>query len=285
MIGSGDMKSNLDLRYGLGVVDAYDARDIFSDGKLSASLLALGDDDAYRGVFLMQAPGRRRVMPVKGYWIDPDTIPGIAQRNSQYRAKLDAETANAVHEYLEQMGVSGGYYGRWNRTLQALGVEQVERPRDTVPERPTGTPTAEQQPVKQDSPAAQKVRDAVAKHRSDQDKQRFEELVRNSGWDSETGQFVEQSGVPEQATVPPILRLTLAAFDARNAEQLPTKVIVSDLPGTPTEHTLGRLMRLCQVSGTEVIWDGKRRRGYTRDAIETAIKTSSWQPGAFSWEP
>lgn len=286
MIGNGDMKSNLDLRYGLGVVDPYDARDIFTDGKLSASLFALGDDKRYRGVFLMQAPGSRRVIPAKGYWIHPDTIPGIAKRNAEYRPPLDRGTADAVHEYLTQMGVPGGYHGRWDRLFQDLGVEltRPERPAEHV-NRPTDTPgdTAAQP----ESMGQRIVREAVERDRADQEKQRFDELVRNSGWDSETESFRDSETVRDvPANAPAILRLMAQAFLARDAEQLPTKVLIADLGGTLTPHTLGRLMGHCAVSPVNnIIWDGKPVRGYRWEDVETSLKRNSWPPQAFDWEP
>ena len=60
MVGNGDMKSNQNLRYGLGVSTVDDARMIFPDGDLARAAAALSDDDEYRGVFLMQAQGGDR---------------------------------------------------------------------------------------------------------------------------------------------------------------------------------------------------------------------------------
>ena len=283
MIGSGDMKSNLDLRYGMGVVDPYDARDIFTDGKLASSLFALGDDIRYRGVFLMQAPGSRRVMPVKAYWIHPDTIPGIAKRNAVHRPELDRATADAVHERLTQMGVPGGYHGRWDRLFQELGIEPAERPAAAEHvNRPTDTPSNGTESMGQ-----RIVREAVEKHRSDQEKDRFDELVRNSGWDAETESFSDSETVRDvPRNAPPILRLMAQAFLARDAEQLPTKLLLADLGGTLTPHTLGRLMGHCAVSPVNnIVWNGKSVRGYRWEDIETSLKRNSWPQQAFDWEP
>lgn len=286
MIGSGDMKSNLDLRYGMGVVDPYDARDIFTDGKLASSLFALGDDNRYRGVFLMQAPGSRRVMPVKAYWIHPDTIPGIAKRNAVFRPELDTATADAVHERLIQLGVPGGYYGRWDRLFQELGIEPA--PVHTVTETPGDTATAPE------SAGQRIVREAVERdraerqqQRSDQDKQRFEDLIRNSGWDSETESWDSSETVRSvPANAPAVLRLMAQAFIARDAEQLPTKILLADLGGTLTPHALGRLMGHCGVSPVpEVVWQNKVSRGYRWEDIETSLKRNDWPKQAFDWEP
>lgn len=283
MLGSGDMKSNLDLRYGMGVVDPYDARDIFSDGKLASSLYALGDDKRYRGVFLVQAPGSRRVMPVKAYRIEEDTIPGIAKRNAVFRPMLDAGTADAVDEGLKQLGVPGGYYGRWDRLFQELGVEQRQpvQQRNTVTETPGNTAT------ETESPGQRVVREAVEKHRADQEKQRFEDIVSGAGWDAETESW-DSAGtvrdVPSHA--PPVLRLMAQAFLARDAEQLPTKLLIADLGGTLTPHALGRLMGHCGVSPRpQVVWQNKVSRGYAWEDIETSLKRNDWPPQAYDWSP
>lgn len=279
MLANGDTKSNLDLRYGLGVVDQYDARDIFTDGKLASSLFALGDDRKYRGVFLMQAPGSRRVMPVKGYWIEPDAVPGIASRNAQHRPKLDQKTADFVDAYLLALGVPGGYHGRWDRLLKELGVGQVAAEHvNRSTEAPAAVPESLGQKV---------VREAVERSRSDQEKQRFDDLVRNSGWDAETESFRDAETVRDvPRNAPAILRLMAQAFLARDAEQLPTKTLIDDLGGTLTAHALGRLMGHCGVSPVQnVVWQGKVSRGYRWEDVETSLKRNDWPKQAFDWEP
>lgn len=285
MTGSGDMKSNLDLRYGMGVVDPYDARDIFSDAKLSSSLYALGDDNRYRGVFLMQAPGSRRVMPVKAYWIESGAVPGIAARNAEYRPDLDRETADSVHEYLKRLGVPGGYYGRWDRLFKELGLERQEPEHVNVStETPANTESMGQRIVRE---AVERDRAERAEQRSDQEKQRFEEMIRNSGWDPETESWDAAETVRAvPAHAPAVLRLMAQAFIARDAEQLPTKLLLADLGGTLTAHALGRLMGHCGVSPVpEVVWQNKVSRGYRWVDVETSLKRNDWPKQAFDWEP
>jgi hypothetical protein len=220
-------------------------------------------------------------MPVKGYWIEPDAVPGIAARNTPFRPDLDRGTADFVDDYLKQMGVPGGYHGRWERLLQELGVEQPVR--ETVEQVNRVTP--EQSNTE---PLGQRiVREAVEKHRSDQDKQRFDDLVQGLDWNDETQAFRDSETEHETSqNVPAVLRLTLAAFRGRDAEQLPTRVLLDDLGGTLNATQLGRLMGLCNVSPIEnVIWNEKRSRGYARDDIETSIKRGGWPQTAFGWEP
>lgn len=303
MLGSGAMKSNLDLRYGLGVTEQADARMIFPDGKMAQALYRLGDDPKYRGTFLMQAPGQARVMPAKAFYIEPDAIPGIAATNAQWTAELDRGTADFVHETLTHLGVPGGYYGRWDRLCKVLRCDvpsQASRPvsgapvpsQDGTRDGDTGRPAETSQ--YDGSRGRQVVQDAIAAGRAKRDDDTFQRLIDANFetvelGDDETG----DSGThlrdiaPVPASVPPILRLMLAVFKARGlAESLPSRVIADDLPGEITVHTLGRLMGHCNVSPIEnIAWEGKRARGYTRDAVETAVKRGSWNKQAFDWEP
>jgi hypothetical protein len=273
MIGNGDMKSNLDLRYGLGVTEEQDARMIFGDARFGKALFRLGDDLDYKGTFLMQAPGSR-VMPVKGYRIESETIPGIARSNAAWAGTLDRETADFVHAELVAAGVPGGYYGRWDRIRQAMGLET-----ETAVSQPETKPQS-QAAV---SPGAQAVHDAVSAARSKRETERidatFEELVSQLKPESQP--------VETTANVPPILRLMLAVFHAHgDPTALPTKVLCQEIPGDLTAHALGRLMGLCNVSPVQnITWDGTRNvRGYELDALETSIKRGSWTQRAFDWD-
>lgn len=278
MLGSGSMKSNLDLRYGMGVKEEQDARMIFPDGRMAKSLYRLGDANKYRGTFLMQAPGVSRVMPAKGYWIHPDTIPGIATSNAQWTAELDQETADHVHQVLLDAGVPGGYYGRWDRLagrvsapVQDTPAVPSQRPADTASQPETGR-------------AMSAVQDAIAASRAKRDDDTFRALVaqfETMEIDEDDIRLRDVSQIP--AGVPPILGMVLSIFRARNETGLPSKLIADEL--NVSQKTLGRFMGHCNVSGQEVIWDGKRARGYTRDAVETSVKRGSWTQGAFDWQP
>lgn len=287
MLGSGSMKTNLDVRYGLGVGDAQDARMIFPDGKLARALFRLADDRKYRGTFLMQAPGTARVMPAKGYWVDPDVIPSLAECNAQWNAELDRGTADYVHDTLVAAGVPGGYYGRWDRLCETLGRDvpsHVSRATDTPSQTGTARPTDTASQY-DGSRGAQVVRDAVERSRAARQDETFQRLMEGAGFTegTETADWNE-AHIPE--TAPPILRHMLRIMQAMSASQLPTKVICAELPGEMTPQALGRLMALCNVSPVEnIIWNGSRARGYTWDAVETSVKRGSWTQGAFDWQP
>ena len=204
----------------------------------------------------------------------------MAAHNSRYAGTLDRETADYVHERLVAAGVPGGYYGRWDRIRAALGRDAGTSQPETVA-RDAGTPETSQDSGTQVSAGRQAVQDAVSAARAKREAERldetFEALVAQLRPDT------APSELPE--TVPPLLRLTRSVFLARDAEALPSRVICDDLPGEINPTLLGRLMAHCNVSGGEVSWDGKRARGYTWDAIETAIKRGSWTDKAFDWNP
>lgn len=292
MLGSGSMKTNLDLRYGMGVQDVQEGRMIFPDGAMARALARIGDSEEYRGSFLMQAPGNRRVMAAKGYWVHPDTIPSIATSNAQWCAELDRETADYVHETLVRAGIKGGYYGRWDRICEALGrpvPSHVSRPIDTAETvssqaetRPSDTASQSQY---DGSRGAKAVRDAVERSRSQREEKAFRELMEGAGFTegSERADW-DEATVPD--TAPPILRHVLRIMQALGASKLPSRVICQELPGEMSTKALGLLMGLCNVSPVENIeWNGKRARGYTWDDVETSVKRGSWTAGAFDWQP
>lgn len=307
MLGSGAMKKNLDLRYGMGISDAQEARMIFRDGKLARRLFDLADDPKYRGTFLMQAPGKARILPAKAFFVEPTTIPGIAQTNTQWTASLDRETADHVHAVLERAGVPGGYYGRWDRIRSELGYEPVERPTietdsETVERRLSGTErgTAGRSAVERAVAERRAARDAeqIGTERDAFEElmgrnfERFptvEELLSNSGPPVPVGPLPELPKYPK--TVPPILRTIMAIYHGHGMpDALPTAVILAELEQLTgrklTPHLLGRLLGLCRVSPVQgVMWDNKPVRGYKRDDFETSIKGGSWEPGADAWTP
>lgn len=289
MVGSGDMKSNLDLRYGLGILEEQDARMIFPNGQLAKTLYKFGDEQ-YQGVFLMQGKGTNRVMPAKGYWLDQSVIPSVAESNAQWVAELDHGTAEHIHRRLTDAGVPGGYYGRWDRLCAKLGCDTPSQvTRATASSRPTDTPRPVDRPTETSDTgrASKAVQDAIAASRAKRDDETFRSLWEANFDDTAEAETLQDTGtIPEG--VPPILRCMLAVFKGRgNPEALPTKLILAEpVFGGMSPHVLGRLMALCNVApGENVIWEGKRHRGYTRDDLETSAKRGTWTSGADQWRP
>lgn len=292
-LANGDTKSNLDLRYGLGVTEEPDARMIFPDSSMATSLLSLGTREEYKGVFLMQAPNSSRVMPVKGFFVEPSTIYGIAKTNSQWTARLDKHTADYVHAKLEQSGVPGGYYGRWDRYME----RSTAVPRGTAAVSP-GTPreTPETPAVPGETPGQRGrdiVKQAIEQSRAKREQDRvaaeqsaFQALMEANGWNGETWD-TETPAVQPTGNVPPILRLVLGVFQARGTDRLHTETLLADLPGGLTGRRLRDLLALCNVSpeAEAIIVGDKRARGYLREKVETAIKGQTWNSQAFDWKP
>lgn len=293
MLGTGAMKSNLDLRYGMGIEEEADARMVFPDGAMSKAMYRLGRERRYRGTFLMQSPDESRVMPAKGFWVHPSTIPGLAQTNAQWTPELDKPTADYVHAELLALGVPGGYYGRWDRwsgrvpASQSAVSSQPVSPSQPIPSRPTetnGTPGQYDGSRGRDA-----VRDAVQASRAKREAEAFDQLMSANFETVEVGDEThlrDVSSAPDGA--PAILRCMLAVFKGRgNPEFLPSRTLCEELPGEPklTTTALGKLMALCSVSPGEGVWEGKRARGYTRDALETSVKRGSWTLGAADWRP
>lgn len=281
MLGSGAMKANLDLRYGMGIKEQADARMIFPDSALAKSLFRLGDDNRYRGTFLMQAPGDNRIMPAKAYFLEDERfIASIAQANAEWAGRLDHDTAEYVHAELVRRGVEGGYYGRWQRLCDVLDCEV---PAGAVTF--SGKTTVSVEPAPETSGrASQAIQDSIRASRAKREDETFQALMGANFADDDLSPAT--TGTP--TTAPPILRCMLAVFAGLgNPDALPTKVLIDELPGDLSAKALGKLMGLCSVSPTEnIVWnDQPRARGYTRDSIETSVKRGSWTEGAFGWQP
>lgn len=288
MLGNGDMVSNLDVRIGMGVTDRQEASMVMPSGAWSAVLARIPVDKPHRGSFLMQDDNEPRLMPAKAYWVDEDLIPGMAVTNSGYRPDVDAETVELIEAALSLAGVSGGYAGRWDRLRETLGYAS-HAPSQTASQAPSQEPSqgggAE---TSQESRGARLVQEAIDAGRAERERLKFDAIV--SANFAETGDDetpLETVPVQLPETVPPVLRLMLAAFKARgNPDDLPTRILCEDLPGDLNPTALGRLMGHCNVSpGENIVWEGKRARGYTRDAVETAIKRGSFNAQAFDWRP
>ncbi len=98
MTGSADLKSQCALRIGLGVGSEADARLIIPDDiRIAADLAGL----RHPGSGIVQQGRNGRVMPVKFYRIEHDTIGGIAERFGVLRPEPDPLLTGALgYEYL-----------------------------------------------------------------------------------------------------------------------------------------------------------------------------------------
>jgi hypothetical protein len=319
MLGSGDMKSQLQYRIGLGVESVQDAQMIFDDSSMARELFRFSEDDRYKGVFLAKAPGWKSILPIKGYkLVDSDIIAGVALTNSAHQPELDQETADYVHEVLVAAGAEGGYYGRWERTARDLKVdlpatykakspaatapaqapaqkspaggvpnpdgrttaEKLGLPESTILPSPFATPKSpEQQPEPVTVPAAPEPVDVDAQ---------FQAII--AGFDTEPAAEGEHVPHEEAADMVPRILLTVArVFDVMQAEKVHTSRILAELPGELTPKRLGLLMNYCGVTSLPepIEVDGVRARGYARadvlKAIGRARAGGKLPKSAFDW--
>lgn len=284
MIGNGDMKSQFGLRYGLGVATQADAQAIFPDSKMAAELYKLADNEDYVGAFLMQAPASKRVLPVKGYWLAPASIGGIAVTNSQHRADLDNGTADAVHAALVAAGVPGGYYGRWDRYADQMSRvsggavspgQDAPQGQETSPAGgtrqadPKGLTTAERLGL----PESKLVPSPLAGVSQDAE---FADIVRNlqvAEPERPRDTAASEARPAPAERVPTILVTVARIFTTLGADRLHTQRILDELPGEMTGRRLSLLMNLCGVSvqPEPLDIDGKRARGYLAADIHRAL--------------
>lgn len=309
MIGNGSMKSNLNLRYGLGVVSLEEARMLFPDGNAARALARIPNDDDHAGAFLAQAPkDGARILAAKGYWIEEDAIWGIAITNAPYQPDLDDFTVSEIEAALSRAGVSGGYAGRWDRYRHELGYDVAETSQGGASETPGGpSQDPSQQPSQEasESRGAQLVREAVERHRREvaetagrETDEEFERLMREEFPAGElagetggemspdlgkatpytvshgTAEAVADAIAPADPEVPPFLRLMGAVFAVRTEDVLLTRILLEHMPDGLTPTKLGRLANLCGFTSVENLTDpetGKRARGYRREDVARTL--------------
>lgn len=310
MLGSGDMKSQLQLRFGLGVETKDDAGRLFPDVTMARELYRFAKDERYRGVFLMKAPGHKSVLPVKGYWVAPGDISGLALSLAPYRPDLEQDCAEHVHQVLLGLGAAGGFYGRWDRLARDLG--ETHRPQDVpaapVSPVPSGGDTGDgTRPMSRAERMGLPESPLIAKIRADRDKRKGQETGQEAGHDGAESQpaardmspaelealfnapAAEGSHVPadEAARVVPAILTTLAnIFEARDAERLHTRQILLELPGGGEDSTrmtakaFGLLMGQCGVAPlpNDFPVDGERGRGYALADVKRAL--TAYRDGA-----
>lgn len=299
MLGSGDMKSQLQYVVGLGVSKMEDAQRIFGDVVMAREALRYAGDPAYKGVMLAKAPGWSSVLPVKSWYLDPAAIFGVAQTNAQHRAELDRETADYVHDVLVRAGIKGGYVERWDRFTAAMagtargavsaasgGTGETAGAAVSGGAAGTGGETAG---ARRGADIVERAREAA---RAKAERSEFEQLIAAS-WNADTPDDVPPEERDDPDVIPPILRHVYAVFTGRDEDRLPTQVILDHLPGEVplTATKLGRLMNHCGVTSIENVLnaEGKRVRGYAfadvARAFTRARDTGGMPMQAFDWEP
>lgn len=319
MIGQGDMKSQLQYIVGLGISKMEEAVRLFGDAAMAREALSYASNDDYKGVMLVKAPGFRSVLPIKGWWLDTILIPGLAQTNAEHRPDLEEDAVDYVERVLAAAGCPGGYVGRWDRFRDALdgvpagGAETATGVSQRLSPNPDGRTTAERLGFTWDTggavsgtpgagvsetPAAPVPGTPGGPSQPPSQDDAFTRLMA-AEWDSEAGTWrdtEDPADLPyeervDDEVIPPILRHLVQIFAARQADQLLTETILSDLPGEMTHQRFGRLMGHCGVAPLKepFVSGDKRGRGYSRLDIARAFTRARDQgdmpPQAFDWRP
>ncbi|GAB3428444.1 hypothetical protein [Flindersiella endophytica] len=241
MLGSGDLKSQLENTFGLGVADANDARYIFGDTKIAADLAKL----EHPGTMLVQAGQDTRILPAKAWWVAYEEIGGpggIAERNTPIGPDLDAGSAAAAH-------AAGRYHDRWSHE-RAGHLMPGAQPQPTTTYQPPTEPqtTAEKLGLEPSTLIPSPFR---------RDEQQ-----------------PSQPGNGGTAKVPPILAAVDAVFRKRNVDRLHTTFLLAELRPELSSKRLGMLLAACGVQPTmhPFTEDGQRGRGYLRADVRWALR-------------
>ena len=103
MMGGGDLKSQCDVRLGMGTNSRADAASIIPDDQRAAAVLARINQP---GVCLLSVKGHAAATVIKIYRLEPPRIAAIAEATGYLRPEPDQLTANAMGE---------AYARRWER--------------------------------------------------------------------------------------------------------------------------------------------------------------------------
>ncbi|MFI1194105.1 hypothetical protein ACH4T9_12720 [Micromonospora sp. NPDC020750] len=149
MIGNGDLKSQCELRIGLGVTTPQDARSVFEGNGVAARMLNKLKDKATRGAVLIQDGDGGRIAPGKSFFMGDDDEQAViyraAELHANYPAPLDTHGQAAVDAAVRSLGDGqAGYTDRWSEDraghLYTEGVPQA-------PSVPTQRVPAQQSPA------------------------------------------------------------------------------------------------------------------------------------------
>lgn len=110
MLGSGDLKSQMDTRISLGSVSEADARSVMPDDTAAARLIAALQ---HPGTGTVWRRGQRGVEPVKFYRLDP-AVP--ADLNRIHALAEVAGHTRPAPDPLAQQAMGDGYTRRWERS-------------------------------------------------------------------------------------------------------------------------------------------------------------------------
>ncbi|MGC4886596.1 hypothetical protein [Micromonospora sp. DT227] len=124
MIGGGDLKSQCEMRIGLGVTNPQDAQSVFQGNTVAAKLLTKLKNFATRGAVLVQNGDGGRIAPGKSFFMGDDRdcldlIYRAATEHALLPAPLDAAGATTIDAAVRALGDGQGYNDRWSEDRAA----------------------------------------------------------------------------------------------------------------------------------------------------------------------
>lgn len=251
MLGSGDLKSQLENTFGLGVADPNDARYIFGDTKVAADLAKL----EHPGSMLVQAGRDTRIVPAKAWWVEHSDIGspgGIAESNTYVGPDLDAGSAAAAN-------AAGAYYERWSQERAGHLVPNVRPEPEVARPSSAGSSTAERLGLAPSRLVSSPLDERHTEARSLR--------VIDGG----------QSSTPDAvlADVPPVLAAIYETFVSTRADRLHTTRLL-DIPAL-SGFTAKRLGMVLAEYGVEpcphpFVDGGERGRGYAYADVSAAVQ-------------
>jgi hypothetical protein len=264
MLGSGDLKSQLENTFGLGVADPNDARYIFGDTKVAADLAKL----EHPGSMLVQGGRDTRIVPVKAWWVEHSEIGspgGIAESNTYVGPDLDAGSVAAAD-------AAGGYLDRWSNE-RAGHLIPNPRPGITVP-RPTADESGRGSTAERLGLAPSRL--VASPYEGRDTRQRTFEVI-EGGKEREAPLTavgsVRLDNWREQ--VPPVLAAIYDVFTTTRASRLHTTRLLAEPSLTGyTPKRLGLILAGYGVQPLEhpFVDDGQRGRGYAYEDVSAAVK-------------
>ncbi|MCA1841653.1 MAG: hypothetical protein LC792_00420 [Actinobacteria bacterium] len=309
MLGTGDMASQLQYTVGLGISDMQDAVRAFGDRALSVEALRYGGDDRYKGVLLVKHPAWKSPMPIKGYWLEPSLIPGVAKTNARFKPQLEAAAVAAVEAALRAAELPA-YADRWARFHGTTTGDTVpaQRPQTTaerlgLPESPIVAQILKDRDTGRDTSgdttgdkAGDTGRDTAGDQAGDMSPDRGGDMSPDAElamlrdmWDAPAAEGGHVPYDEAEQVVPTILAVVHNLFGARGVTRLHTQAILDELPGEMTPRRFGLLMAHCGVAKVPNAFevDGVTARGYDVADVDRAISSArggmKLNPAAFDW--
>ncbi|MQA82931.1 MAG: hypothetical protein GEV10_31515 [Streptosporangiales bacterium] len=264
VLGSGDLESQLENMFGLGVADPNDARYLFGDTKVAANLAKL----EHPGSMLVPAGKDTRIVPAKAWWVEHSEISspgGITESNTYVGPDLDAGSADAAD-------IAGGYHDRW-RHDRAGHLVPTARPAVIVPRLTTSQRKEQATAERLGLAPSRLVASPFEKRTPEQPTFQVIEGGGDDGVPANAVGHVKLSGWRER--VPPVLATVYELFAATRAARLHTTRLLAEPSLTSyTGKRLGMILAGYGVQPLEhpFVDRSQRGRGCAYEDVSAAVK-------------